>query len=287
MRTNRSTPTLLILAATLAALLVGCSIAGTRPAATQLVRPYPDGCADFGFAARRCAAVVAIARRNLDIQDLTATVELLSEPPRAGCGPQPDGTTILCKTSGGGTAVIVRITPPGGLARETAFYCGVGSQGSIACHDDPEIVIATPMEGYHDIACAGEDSTGNPTGCATPVPATDPSARAEARPLSIAALDIPIDHDGPYEVVLGRAGLPNGALQDASASLASPTVPGVVFLDGIRLAVEPIDPAGRPFLNVYEHGWTRGVEEVRVVLRFEVVQHEPGAILPIRNAIVR
>src|SRR5258707_14390968 len=72
MRTNRTTPTLLILMATLAAVLVGCSIAGTRPVATQLVRPYPDGCADFGFAARRCAAVVAIARRTLDVQDPTA-----------------------------------------------------------------------------------------------------------------------------------------------------------------------------------------------------------------------
>jgi hypothetical protein len=287
MRTNRTTPALLILMATLAAVLVGCSIAGTRPGATQLVRPYPDGCADFGFAARRCAAVVAIARRTLDIQDPTASVELLSAPPLAGCGPQPDGTTILCKTSGGGIAVIVRITPSGGSAMDATFPCGVGSQSSIACRADPEIVIGTPMQGYRDITCTGEDGTGNPTGCATPVPSTDPRARAGARPLSIAALDIPIDHDGPYEVELGRAGLPNGALEDASASLASPTLPGIVFLDGIGLALEPLDPAGRPFLNVYEHGWTPGVEEVRVVLRFEVIQHEPGAIVPVRDASVR
>jgi hypothetical protein len=287
MRTLRSTPALLVRVATLALLLAGCSSVGRGPVATQLVRPYPEGCADFGYATRRCAAVVAIARRTLEILDPTATVELLSEPPTPGCGPQPDGTTILCKTSGGGTAVIVRITPPGGSARESAFYCGVGSQGSIACHENPEIVIATPMEGYHDIACAGEDSAGNPTGCATPVPPIDPAARGDARRLSIATLDIPIDHDGPYEVELGRAGLPNGALQDATASLASPTLPGIVLLDGIGLTVEPLDPAGRPFLNVYEHGWTPGVEEVRAVLQFEVVQHETGAILPVRDASVR
>jgi hypothetical protein len=183
--------------------------------------------------------------------------------------------------------VIVRITPPGGAARDATFPCGVGSQGSIACHEDPQIVIGLPMDGYHDIACAGEDSTGNPTGCATPVPSTDPGARAGARPLSIAAFDIPIDHDGPYEVELGRAGLPNGGLQEATASLASGTLRGIVFLDGIRLAIEPLDAAGRPFLNAYEHGWTPGVEEVRVVLRFVVVQHEPGAILPVRDASVR
>jgi hypothetical protein len=287
MRIQGSIAALPVLLAALAAVLVGCSVAGNRPAASQLVRPYPEGCADFGFAARRCAAIVAIARHDLDIQDPAATVELLSEPPFPGCGPQPDGTTILCKTSGGGTAVIVRITTPGGSSRSDTFRCGVGSQGSIACHANPEIVIATPMEGYHDIACAGEDSKGNPTGCATPVPPTDPGARAEARPLSIAILDIPIDHDGPYEVEIGRAGLPNGALEDASASLAGPTLPGIVLLDGIRLAVEPVDPAGRPFLNVYEHGWTPGVEDVRVLLRFEVVQHDSGAIVPVRDVRVR
>lgn len=286
MRSNRPVPALLVLVATLGAILVGCSIAGHRPAATQLVRAYPGGCADFEFSARRCAAIVAIARHDLDIGAAAATVQLLSEPPNPGCGPQPDGTTNLCTRSGGGIAVIVRITPPGGSAEDATFFCGVGSQGSIACHEDPEIVIRTPMDGYHDIACAGEDSAGDPTGCATPVPATDADARAAARALSIAALDIPIDHNGPYAVELGRAGLPNGALGIAAASLASPAIPGVVLLDGIWLTVVPVDPAGRPFLNVYEHGWTPGVEDVRVVLRFEVIQHEPGAIVPIRDVTV-
>ena len=285
MRAHTSLPGLLIVATL--AVLAGCSAPGSRPTATQVVRPYPDGCAEFGFSDRRCAAIVAIARHNLKIQDPAATVELLSEPPLSGCGPQSDGTVILCARSGGGTAVIVRITARTGAPQEAPFFCGVGSQGSIACHEDPEIVIATPMEGYHDIACAGDDGTGNPTGCATPVPTIDARAAAAARPLSIAMFDIPIDHDGPYDVELGRAGLANGALQAAAASLASKTIRDVVFLDEIRLAVEPIDPAGRPFLNVYEHGWTPGIEEVRVVLHFQVVQHEPGAILPVRDVAVR
>ena len=286
MRATTSIPYLLILVATVA-ILAGCSVAGSRPAATQLIRPYPDGCADFGFSDRRCAAIVAIARHTLKIQDPAVTVELLSEPPLSGCGPQSDGTVILCTRSGGGMAVIIRITARTGSPQEVPFFCGVGSQSSIACHAEPGIVIATPMEGYHDIPCAGDDGTGNPAGCATPVPATDADARAEARPLSIPVLDIPIDHDGPYDVELGRAGLANGALQAAAALLANPTVPDVVFLDGIRLVLEPVDPAGRPFLNVYEHGRTPGVEMVRVVLRFEVVQHEPGSILRVRDIAVR
>ena len=287
MTLTRSISLVTVLIAVVAMVVAGCRVDAGGPAATQLVRAYPEGCADFGFAARRCAAIVAIARRNLEIADPAATVLLLSEPPPVGCGPQPDGTHILCTRSGGRTAVIVRITPTNGPPEDSIFFCGVGSEGSIACSADPRIVIATPMEGYHDIACSGEDASGNPIGCATPVPATDASARAAARPLTIAELDIPIDRDGPYEVELGRALLANGSLQAAEALLASPTLAGVVVADGIRLAVEPVDPAGRPFLNVYEHGRTAGVEEVRVVLRFDVVQHDSGAILPVRDIVVR
>lgn len=270
--------------------LAGCSIGpgdGGGPAPTQLVRPYPAGCAEFEFDARRCAAIVAIARHELDLDDPAATVELLSEPPLVGCGPREDGTVILCTRSGGHTAVIVRITPPKGPAEESVFHCGVGSQGSIACNADPLITIATPIEGYHDIACAGEDANGNPTNCATPVPATEASARSAARPLTIAAIDIPIDHVGSYSVEIGRVGLPNGLLQDARAKLAREILPDVILLDGIRMAIEPVDPGGKAFLNIYEHGWTPGVEDARVVLRFHVIQHEPGAILPVRDVSVR
>lgn len=278
---------MLPLAVIVGALLAGCVSSGApRPAATQLVRSYPAGCVDFGFAARRCAAVVAVARRELEIADPAADVELLSEPPLPGCGLQPDGTTNLCVHSGGGTAVIVRLTPPGGVSREFPFVCGVGSQVSIACNEEPEIVVRTPMDGYHDIACAGEDAAGNPTACATPLPSTDPTARAAARPLWVPRLDIPVDHDGAYEIEVGRASLPNGVLTVAAATTASPTDPGVVLLDAIDLTVESLDPAGKPFLNAYDHGWTPGVEEVRVMLRFVVVQHQPGATIPIRDIAV-
>ena len=268
-------------------LLEGCIGTGAAPAPTQLVRPYPDGCAEFELSARRCAAVVAIAREQLDIDDPGAGIELLSEKPNPGCGPRSDGTVILCTRSGGHTAVIIRITPPVGRAEESVFFCGVGSQGSIACQENPFITIASPMEGYDDIACAGEDANGTPTGCATPVPAIEPEARAAARPLSISALDIPLDRTGAYAVELGTAGIPNGVLEEARATLAGETVPDAVFLDGIHLTLEPIDPAGNLFQNRYEHGWVSGVEEVRAILRFHVIQHDPGAILRIRKIEVR
>jgi hypothetical protein len=262
---------------------------GTRgPAATQLVRAYPEGCADFHLSRWRCDAVVAIARHQLGIDDPAARVELLSEPPMTGCGPQPDGTTILCTRSGGGTPVIVRITQPDGRAEDSPFFCGVGSQASIACQAEPTITIASPIGGgYHDIACGGQDSVGNPTDCATPVPAIEPQAEAAGRPLSISSVDLAIDHAGPYEVALGPVGIPNGVLRTAQARLADETVPDIVFLDGIQLAVESLDPAGKPFLNIYEHGWMPGVEEARVVLRFHVIQFRPGAVLRVRDVAVR
>ena len=267
-------------------LLEGCIGIGAAPAPTQLVRPYPDGCAEFELSARRCAAVVAIAREQLDIDDPGAAVELLSEQPDPACGPRSDGTVILCTRSGGHTAVIVRITPPAGRAEESVFFCGVGSQGSIACNENPVITIATPMEGYRDIACAGEDANGTPTDCATPVPAIEPEARAAGRPLTIASLDIPLDRTGRYGVELGTVGIPNGVLQTASAKLAGETVPDAVFLDGIWLTVEPVNPGGKPFTNRYEHGWVAGVEDARVMLHFHVVQHDPGAVLQVRDIAV-
>ena len=270
-------------------ILAGCSIGpgGGGAAPTQLVRPYPAGCGDFELDDRRCAAVVAIARHELQLDDPAATIELLSEPLPVGCGPQADGTVILCTRSGGHTAVIVRLDPANGPAREYMFRCGVGSQGSIACHADPTITIATPMDAYHDIACAGEDAIGNPTGCATPVPVIEASARSAARPLTVPALDIPIDHDGAYSVEMGRVGIANGVLQDARARLSEETVPDVILLDGIRMALDQVGPAGKAFLNIHEHGWTSGVEDARVVLHFHVIQHEPGAVVPIRDVAVR
>lgn len=282
-------PPAALLLAVLSVSLAACGPIGFGRAAPtpQLVRPYPDGCADFGFAARRCAAIVAIARHQLSIDDPAARIELLSEPPSDCGGPGPDGGVVLC-TRSGRIAVIVRITPPGGAARDAVQFCGVGSQYSIACSATPEVLLRTPIEGYGDIACAGEDANGNPTDCATPLPPIEPAALAAARPLTVAAQDVPIDHDGAYAIEVGRVGIPNGQLRDARFALARPALDDVLFdEEGVSLVVEPVDPGGHPFLNKYEHGWVEGVEEARVILRFVVVQHEPGAILPVRDLVVR
>jgi hypothetical protein len=268
----------------------GCAAfgVGRAPAPTsQLVAPYPGGCAAFDFAPRRCSAIVELARRQAGIDDASVAVELVSPPP-PDCGTTPTGQRILCTTSGAGTiGLIVRFTPATGGPTDVALRCGFDTAFSIACTATPEARITTPMEGYRDITCSGEDANHNPTGCSTPVPSAEPAAAAAAHPLSIARLDIPIEVDGPEAVLVGTVDLPNGRLSDATLELATRTLPDVVLdTDGVRLEVRS-RADGRPFQNLYEHGWSPGVERADVVLVFNVIQHEPGAVLPIRDLAVR
>ena len=280
----------LVIVATLSAACVpgtGFPAGAGGAAASQLVRPFPAGCADFGFSAARCAAIVAIARHRLAVDDPAASVELLSEPPLV-CPTDGSGRPVLCVRSGGHTAVIVRITTPGGPAQEAPFFCGVGSQGSPACSDHPVVSARTPIEGYHDITCGGEDAGGNPTDCATPLPSIDPTVSVVARQLKVAVRDIPIDHDGHYDIRIGTAGIANGILRTASFSITQPALDVLILdEDGVVMQIRPIDPTHRPFQNSYEHGWYPGIEEADVFLDFDVVGHAPGATLEVRDLIVQ
>ncbi len=264
-------------------------LGGTHPTPTpQIVRTFPDGCPDFGFDIRRCTAIVRIARSELSIDDPAAQIELLSEPPSECGGASPNGAVILCARSGGHVAVIVRITVPGARPRDATFWCGVGSQYSIACTDTPTIQITTPMDSYRDTPCSGQDASGNPTGCATPLPSIQPGAAAAGWPLVVAVLDVPVQRDGLQEVRVGTAGIPNGVLTSTRARLAQTTLPGVVLDEsGISLQVRSTAPGGRPFQNIFEHGWRPGVETADVFLVFTVVRHDPGAVIPIRELEVR
>ena len=272
-------------AVAIAGLLAGCIVETNAPRRVQVVRPYPDGCADFEFKPARCDAIVAIARNRLGLDDPAAKVELLSEGPLVCPTDELTGQTVLCKRSGH-IGVIVRITPPDAPSQTTEFYCGVGSIYSVGCTDTPTVLLRTPIEGYQDIACS-EDASGQRS-CATPLPAIEASAIAAARPLRLAGLDIPIDRLGPYEVNVGTAGIPNGILSSAAFHLADP-FPTDVLIDeeGIAMAIRPADPSHRPFDNYYQHGWYPGVEDAEVFLVFDVVRHDAGAVLPVRDLIVR
>jgi hypothetical protein len=240
--------------------------------------PYPDGCAAFGFSDNRCAKVVhELARQEGVDFEVVREVRLLPDP---GCGQGPD---VLCaRTASLGARA--RFTLADGTTRDAVIWCGVGSQGLFACSEAPEVWLMSPtMNGYGDIPCSGEA----PDGCASPVPSVDPAALAQAVALRIPSLEVAVDHAGRYEIALGRATLPNGVLTEAVFALADAHEAGFELEDGrVSLTVRSTAD-GTPLLNRYDHGWREGVEVVEAVLVFTVVDYDPGAIIPVRDIVVR
>lgn len=250
-----------------------CGLGPADPRARDL--PYPDACGAYGFSERRCEAVVAHAIRaaNVDAQ----AVESIEFIPNPMCGPQPDGSTILCNRSGW-EAAYVRIHLAGGSNVEQSVYCGVGSAFQLSCTETPAIPVGNPVhDGYSD----------TPEG-ATPLPAIDPAAAAEARALQVESMKIPVDHAGRYDVAVGEATIPNGILSESTFVLATPDALSVTTdPSGIWLAVRPVDPGRPPFENIYARGWIDGTEPVQVSLVFNVVDFTPGATLEVVDLVVR
>lgn len=270
--------------ALLLVLLAGCSQAayvprGGSPAApaasTDPGVPYPAGCAAHGMTMRRCDVVIALAASDKGIDPKSAAqVLLLADPTRdQGCGPGPSGIVVICHREvslGSG----VRFVMPDGSVSDVLNWCGVGSLSDIRCTDSPEIRVSGALDGYFDI----------PEG-ATPAPTVEPAERALAVPLSVSVLDIRLDHLGPYRIEAGRAVLANGILQQGTIAVADPR-PTDLVLDpfGVSMRVERID--GAPLGGAYDPGWQPGPLEVRVVIEFNVLAYDPGAVLRLRDVLV-
>ena len=230
------------------------------------------------FSPVRCANMADYVAATLETsRDDIVTLEVL--PP-----PTPeliDGVPVI--NLGGATVdTVVRLRD--GSVHEVSMSCGGISP--IYCRDDPQLQATSPtLAGYRDVPCAGEA----PDGCATPVPPPDPEALAAAKELRVPRLDIPIDHDGHYEVPVGEAMLPNGLLSLAELEFASPDWPSDLSIaDGVvRLDIRSLDDPGRLFWNIYDHGRSEGTERVEAILVFDVLHHEPGAELSIEDVLVR
>jgi hypothetical protein len=221
----------------------------------------------------------AAAQLKVRREDIAA-IDVLPEPT-----PEiRDGKTII-EVRSGGPPVDVRVTLTDGSTHDTSMNCGVGAP--MACADDPHLFadsVTGSSGGYHDTPCAGE----TPDSCATPVPTVDPAAASSAKPLTIARRDIPLDHVGEYQVRLGEATLPNGILAEASFDFVDDWPPDVTISDSIvRLEVRSLEPDGKPFINIHEHGWRAGTERVEAVLVFTVEHVDPDAVLGIRDVVVR
>lgn len=224
------------------------------------------------FSDAHCLAIVDTVGVKLDLTraDIVAVAILPSES---------KGMTL-----GGAAPVSVRVTLVDGSTRDVSIGCG-GLAMAPACSDDPHLEPASIiLGGYHDVPCAGEP----PAGCATPVPPPDPAGLAAAVELQLDRFDIPIDHVGDYDVPLGEARLPNGLLTVADFAFADRWPADVTILEGRAwLEIRSLEPGGRPFGNIYDHGRSEGAERVVASLVFHVDRFDPGAVLSIRDVIVR
>lgn len=238
------------------------------PGACSLFADALGDCGTLGMSERRCAAIIDQAITGSDVH----AAEVVDVDLRA---PVDDGPNL-----GGHPVAVVRLHLASGDVVEHEVWCiGVGTQYLAWCTDDPEIELR--FGANHDVPCSGPA----PDGCATPI-ALDPEAVAAARPLRVAVLDVPAAV-GHHEVALGSAWLANGYLEEAAFTLADRAPDGVEIPGGIRLDVRPADPSRPPLGNVFERGIVDGTEEVTAWLVFDVVAAPDGAVVQIRDVVVR
>jgi hypothetical protein len=250
-----------------------CSAASADPRRSSL--PYPKACDAYGFSERRCEAIVADGIRMAGVDERTVrSIEFIPNPT---CGPQPDGSEILCNRTVTEVAYL-RIRLRDGSVVEQSVFCGIDAKYRLACTETPEIAMGVPISGGY------ADTPEH----ATPLPEIDPEAAADAEPLEVASMTVPVDHVGRYEVEVGEATVPNGILSETSFILATPDAHAVTTdPNGVWLEVRPSDPGRPPFENKYARGWIDGVEPVRVYLVFTVLSFEPGARLEVVDLTVR
>lgn len=263
--------------ALVAATAVACAgLPGFEPPAT------PTPCA-LAFSEARCDTIRVVVAQELGVEvDAVTHMEILPAPTPER---RPDGGIVVVTTSGGPSPDIGVVLADGSTHVVTLHCGGVASGYVPACMDEPQLRAASmTLDGYRDIPCTGE-TQGT---CATPHPPIQADAAADAQPIEVEAVDIPIDRVGRYEVQVGTGSVPNGILTEASFALVDAWPDGVIMVEGdVFLDVRSLEADGVPFHNYYEHGWREGVERVEAVLVFDVDDVEPGAVLRIRDVVVR
>jgi hypothetical protein len=277
--------------------VAGCQLlSGVVPGVDpNMPHPFPDGCAAFDLSPRRCTLIVdELARQGgISVSDATS-IDLLGDP---GCLDN-NGVFRPCVRT---TSFVVRVRfhLAGGETREVSQFCTVGGQYSILCTETPEIELILPDQyGYHDVPCNGEpvrtaspaEQAANqtiPPTCPTPFPSPDPATASAEQPLLVPTLDIPIDRVGKYEIVLGKGALANGILDVTTMKAADPRPSNFFLRGGVWLELTSLKPGGLPFDNYFLHGRVDGTEPFSAQLKFEVMAFDPGAVLQIRDVVIR
>jgi hypothetical protein len=250
-------------AAFLVSSIGGCSLIGRLDQPRG--GPYPEACAQWEFSARRCEAIVdrAVEQAHLDPSDIAGALLL----------PVDDGAA-----SRRVVAIVGLELTDGGTVEEEIACPGI--RVTLACTEIAEIQAHFGVN--TDVPCLGEP----PAGCATLPPTPDPDAVGEAQPLEVAALDVPLDRLGKYEVEVGKAALPNGYLTERSFWLDNRNADTFWIDEGVLLEVRP-DIAGRPWIGSVYRDPFDGPEPVTVYLSFEVTDLDAASVLRVRDVIVR
>ena len=241
----------------------------------------PVPCRDV-FQAWRCDLITSATAEELHVKPgAIVSVRIIPEP----VATDANGRQITVMR-GGGTPLNVRATLANGKNKDVYVGCaGVDSRPiCVGIPPTPLPLIGGSYGQGHDLPCPGAP----PDGCATPVPSPDPRLAADAQPIRVSQLDIPIDHIGDYRIELGRGSIPNGRLTESTYGFADERPAGVTIMEhGPRLEIESLEPDGKPFFDVYEHGWRPGLERIVVYLTFHVDAFEPGAVISLRGVVVR
>ncbi len=233
------------------------------PSPTIALTSTGEPCASV-FNSDRCDALAAFAADQLGVP--FPTIRAIGILPN----PSPGQIDFAHRT-------FLSVGLDDGTRRPLVVSCpGIASATDPQCMPSPAVPLSGSSNGgYTDV----------PDG-STPLPALEPAAVANARPLRIAELDIPITSLGRTKMTIGTALLANGVLRDRHFALRDPWSTNVHFADWITVEVTPVG-TDVPLTNLYEAGWRPGVEEVVVTLTYNVVWFQPGATLSLVDLLVR
>jgi len=246
-------------------LIAGCTV---EPASRS--GPFPAACGAMGFSSVQCQAIVERAEKMAGV-----------DAARVGSVNFLRFDNAQHVSLGGIQVARVELRLDSGQSQIEDVWCvGVGHESDRACNADAKITIGGGVD--HDVPCSGEP----PAGCATLPTSPDPSAIAAALPLHLASFSISLDHDGHYEVAVGAATLPDGALSERRAALVDPSPTSYWIENGIRIEVRSDVPGRPPIGSVYRDPFD-GVEPVHVFLVFDAVDVQTGAVLELRDLVVR
>ena len=222
---------------------------------------------------RQCEAIVAVAQSQTGASRRETYLDR---------HPAADARRPARSARRHGLAGAVPPFRPNRTRTEEVWCIGVGRRRTRCLQPDPTIGIG--MRGTSATTSrAPATATETLRDAAAYAPAGGPGDRPG--PSASRVLDIPLDHLGPYEVEVGEAGLPDGALSTRSATRRRRAARDFLDREGPRSTCEPVDPARPPIGNIYREPFD-GVEPSQGHPRVRRHRVQSGSVLQVRDIVV-